>query len=177
MTIRVNGGIITKQALTGSLRYFKMVGPFAWTVSDGTVNLPLLTNGGDPTVSSYFVVGKDQPVPKSAAERALAEITKKCTVTIIGLLGEYGATTEVHFAVENTSMGWGSDTPPYDVPPANTAEDPLAAAVQMQEAVQAIGIIDTYGSVGAVTDPLLVPVITPIDMVAVTITETTFILA
>ena len=42
MTFKVNGGIINNQTLTGSLRYFKMTGPFAWTVSDGSVNLPVV---------------------------------------------------------------------------------------------------------------------------------------
>ena len=57
MTFKVIGGIINSQTLTGSLRYFKMTGPFAWTVSDGSVNLPVQVSGGAVTATTYFVVG------------------------------------------------------------------------------------------------------------------------
>lgn len=175
MTIKVNGGIITQQMLSGSLRYFKMVGPFAWTVSNGTVNLPVVINGGSTPTPSYFVVGENQPVANSAAERAFQVITKQCTPVIIGLVGTFGGTTEIDFAVENTSMGWGSDTPPYSVPPANTPEDPAAAAVQIQAAVRALGTITVYVSAGAVPpDGSRAPVTATVDMSTVTVTETTF---
>lgn len=178
MTLKVNGGIITQQMLAGSLRYFKMVGPFAWTVSNGTVNLPLVTSGGTPPATTYFVVGANQPVPNSAAELALQEISKQCTIVIIGLKGTAGATTEIDFAVENGSMGWGSDTPPYSVPPANTQEDPTAAAIQMQAAVRALGTKTVYSSVGALpANPTLPPVTATANLNTVTVTETTFQLA
>lgn len=173
MTIRVNGGIITQQVLAGSLRYFKMSGPFAWTVSNGTVNLPVSITGGATPVTTYFVVGDTFPVPDSAANRALQVITKQCTVTIIGMDATNGSTGIIYFAVENTSMGWGSDTPPYSVPPANTPEDPTAAATQIQAAVRALGTLTVYSTVGSV-DPTHVPVTASADMTTVTVTETTF---
>jgi len=38
-------GVITQQMLAGYLSYYKMVGSFAWTVSDGSVNLPVSITG------------------------------------------------------------------------------------------------------------------------------------
>jgi len=173
---RVNGGIINSQTLTGSLRYFKMVGPFAWTVSDGSVNLPVSVAGGAITKTTYFVVGSNQPVPNSAADLALREISKQCDITIIGLKGTYGATTEIHFACSASAFGWGSDVPPYGVPPANMPEDLTAAAPQMQTAVRSLGNITVYVSVGA-PNPETVPATAVANMNAVTIAEVPFILA
>lgn len=174
MTLKVNGGIITQQVLAGNLRYFKMTGPFGWAVSDGTINLPLPTSGGNPGTTTYFVVGDTLPVPNSAAEHALAEISKKCTTVIIGLVGSDAAVTEIDFAVENNSMGWGSDTPDYSTPPANQPEDPAAAAIEMQAAVNALGVITVYSSIGPSYDNTAVPVTTTVDLGTVTITETKF---
>jgi hypothetical protein len=152
MTFRVNGGIITQQTLAGSLRYFKMTGPFAWTISDGSVNLPVSSAGGvapGPT-NYYFVVGNNKPVPNSAADLALAEISKQCDIVIIGIQPLlYGGTSEIQFACSASAFGWGSDTPPYGVPPANMPEDLTAAAPQMTAAVNALGIKTVYVSVGA----------------------------
>jgi hypothetical protein len=173
MTIRVNGGIINQQMLTGNLRYFKMVGPFAWTVSDGTVNLPVITTGGATPVTTYFVVGQDFPVPLSAAELALQEISTECTIVIIGLIGNYGSTTEIDFAVENGSIGWGSDTPPYSTPPADTDQDPTAAATEMQAAVRALGTATVYVSTGGSQNPSAAPVTATANFSTVTITEVT----
>lgn len=177
MVFRVNGGIVNNQTLTGSLRFFKMVGPFAWTVSNGTVNLPVKVSGGDVTVDSYFVVGNGQPVPNSAAELALQEISKQCDIVQIALVpGPFGATTEIHFACSATAFGWGSNVPPYDVPPANLPEDLTAAAPQMQAAVQALGNKTVYVTVGAVNQSLP-PVTATANLGAVTITEVPFRLA
>ncbi len=177
MTIRVNGGIINSQTLTGSLRYFKMTGPFAWTVSDGTVNLPVSVSGGAITATTYFEVGNNMPVPRSAAEIALAEISKKCDITIISCQPAlYGGTTQIQFACSASAFGWGSDTPPYDVPPANQPEDLTAAAPQMQAAVQALGNITVYITVGA-ADQSLAPVTAVANLGTVTIVEVPFKLA
>lgn len=185
---RVNGGIINSQTLTGSLRYFKMTGNFAWTVSDGSVNLPVSVPGGvppSPVVTTYFVVGPDKPVPHSAAEWALQEISKQCDIVIIGLYPSpgtgsppagYGDTTEIHFACSASAFGWGSDTPPYSVPPADQPEDPLAAAIQMEAAVNALGVKEVWVSVGA-PDPTATPVTALVDLGAVTIVEVPFALA
>lgn len=178
MTFRVNGGIINNQTLTGSLRYFKMSGPFAWTVSDGSVNLPVSVAGGDgPGPTYYFVVGNGQPVPNSAAEYALTEISKKCDITIISLRpGLAGTTTEIHFACSASAFGWGSDTPPYDVPPANTPEDLTAAAPAMQAAVRALGTKTVYITVGAANQSTP-PVTASANLATVVVTEVPFALA
>jgi hypothetical protein len=184
---RVNGGIINSQTLTGSLRYFKMTGPFSWTMSDGSVNLPVSVPGGvppSPAVTTYFVVGPDKPVPHSAAEWALQEISKQCDIVIIGLypvpatespvIG-YGDTTEIHFACSASAFGWGSDTPPYSVPPADQPEDLTAAAPQMQAAVNALGVKTVWVSVGA-PDQTATPVTANVDLSTVIIVEVPFAL-
>ena len=177
MTMQVNGGIINQQTLTGSLRYFKMTGPFAWTVSDGSVNLPVSVSGGSVTTTTYFVVGADKPVPNSAAALALAEISKQCDIVIISVQpASYGGTTAIHFACSASAFGWGSDTPPYDVPPADQPEDPAAAAPAMQVAVRALGNKTVYVSVGA-PDQSATPVTATANLATVVITEVPFKLA
>ena len=177
MTFKVNGGIINSQTLTGSLRYFKMTGPFAWTVSDGSVNLPVLVSGGKITATTYFVVGANAPVPNSAAALAFVELTKQCDVTIISCQPAlYGATTEIHFACSASAFGWGADTPNYSTPPANMPEDLTAAAPAMQAAVQALGNKTVYVSVGA-PNQAAVPVTAVANLATVTIVEVPFKLA
>lgn len=177
MTMQVNGGIINSQTLTGSLRYFKMSGPFAWTVSDGSVNLPVQVSGGSVTATTYFVVGDGKPVPNSAAELALREISKQCDIVVISLQPDlYGLTTQIQFACSASAFGWGSNTPPYDVPPANQPEDPTAAATQMQAAVRALGNKTVYVSVGA-PNQAATPVTATANLNTVTITEVPFKLA
>ena len=177
MTFRVNGGIINSQTLTGSLRFFKMEGPFAWTVSDGSVNLPVSVSGGSVVETTYFVVGDEKPVPNSAAELAFREITKQCDVVQIALVpGPYGNTTEIHFACSASAFGWGSNVPNYSVPPANAPEDLTAAAPEMQAAVRTLGSKTVYVSVGS-PDPAASPVTATVNMATVVITEVPFELA
>lgn len=177
MTTRVNGGIITSQTLAGSLRYFKMTGPFAWTVSDGSVNLPVSVSGGAIAATTYFVVGNDRPVPLSAAELALHELSKQCNITIISCQPAlYGATTQIHFACSASGFGWGSDTPNYSTPPANAVEDLTAAAPQMQAAVRALGAKTVYVSVGA-ANQATAPVTATADLNTVVLVEVPFKLA
>lgn len=255
MTFKVNGGIINSQTLTGSLRFFKMIGPFAWTVSDGSVNLPVSSSGGktftSPIISAttgtnqfvigpgdftsflttgsrlfvtgttndidnggysvdtssygapnttvtvnenvaatlgaggkltglittYFVVGDGSPVPNSAAELALQEISRQCDIVIISIQPDlYSFTTEIDFACSASAFGWGSDTPAYDVPPADTDEDLTAAAPAMEAAVQALGNVTVYITVGA-PDQAAPPVTDVADLGTVTITEVPFALA
>jgi hypothetical protein len=165
MVIRVNGGIINDQTLTGSLRYFKMTGPFAWTVSNGSVNLPVQVTGGEVSATTYFVVGNNRPVPLSAAEFALAEISKKADIVIISCQPAlYGSTTEIHFACSASAFGWGADALP---------EDPATAAPLMQAAVQALGNKTVYVSVGA-ADPTAVPVTAVANLATATVTEVPF---
>lgn len=178
MTMRVNGGIINSQTLTGSLRFFKMTGPFAWTVSDGSVTLPVSVSGGSTTATSYFVVGNNCPVPNSAAEKALAEISKQAGIVIISCQpGLYGTTTAIHFACSASAFGWGSDTPDYELAPANMPEDLTAAAPAMQAAVRALPSATVYVSAGAVNTPSNVPVTATASFAAVAITEVPFKLA
>ncbi len=164
MTIRVNGGIINDQTLAGSLRYFKMTGPFAWTVSNGSVNLPVSVSGGAVTATSYFVVGNDKPVPNSAAEYALQEISKQCGIVIISCQPAlYSGTTEIHFAISASAVGWG-------------ATDPATTAAEMQVAVRALGSVTVYVSVGT-ANQAATPVTATANLAAVVIVETPFKLA
>lgn len=170
MTTKVNGGIINGQTLTGSLRYFKMTGPFAWTVSDGSVNLPVSVSGGAVTATTYFEVGNDKPVPNSAAELAMRELSKQCDITIISCQPAlYGATTQIHFACSASAFGWG-------VTPIGVPEDPLLAAVEMQTAVRSLGNQTVYVSVGA-ADQATPPVTAVANMNTVVIAEVPFKLA
>ena len=166
---QVNGGIINDQTLTGSLRYFKMVGPFAWTVSNSSVNLPVSVSGGAVTATTYFVVGNNKPVPNSAAALAFVELTKKCDIVIISCQPAlYGATTEIHFAASASAFGWGSDTLP---------EDPATAAPAMQAAVRALPNATVYITAGAPDTPANTPVSAVVSFASVTITEVPFKLA
>jgi hypothetical protein len=182
MVIRVNGGIINDQTLTGGMRFFKIIGgagEFEWTVSDGTVNLPVSTTGGAVLVTTYFQVGDERPVPVSAAELVLREITKQCDVVIIGMdPGIYGDTVELHIGVSASAFGWGSDVPPYDVPPANQDEEqlptsPTAAATQMAAAINAMPDATVYITTGG-TDQTVPPVTKVVSFAAVTVEEVSF---
>lgn len=179
MTTRVNGGIFNNQTLTGGMRFFKITGNFAWTVSDGTVNLDVSTTGGATPVTSYFVVGNGRPVPGSAAELVLAEISKQADIVLIGLAPALGAaTTELHIALSASGLGWGSDDPAYDAPPANADEKqlpttPTGAETQMQAAIQAMPAADVYITVGS-ADPTLTPVTNNVSFAGVTVEEVSF---
>lgn len=148
-----------------------MTGPFTWTVSDGSVNLPVSVAGGSVAATSYYVVGANEPVPNSAAEFAFLELSKKADITIISII----TATEIHFACTAVSLGWGSDTPAYDVPPANTSENLAAAATQMQAAVRALGQKTVYVTVGA-ANQATAPVTAVVDLSTVTVTEVSFAL-
>lgn len=179
MVFKVNGGIINDQTLTGGMRFFKIVGPFAWTVSDGSVNLPVVFNGGDPLITNYFVVGDKRPVPNSAAALTLAEVSKQADIVVIGLVPNiYGATTEIDIAVSASAFGWGSDLPNYSTPPANADEQqlptsPTNAALEMQAAIRALPNATVYISVGA-PDSTLPPVPAVVSFAAVTVAEVSF---
>jgi len=180
MTFQVNGGIINDQTLTGGMRFFKITGPFAWTVSDGSVNLPVLVHGGPGIgTTTYFVVGDKRPVPNSAANIVLKEISKQADIVLIGLLpGIYATTAELHIGVSASAFGWGSDLPAYSVPPANANEQqlptsPTNAALEMQAAIQALPNATVYVSVGA-PDPTVPPVTATAAFGACTVAEVSF---
>jgi hypothetical protein len=182
MVFKVNGGIINDQTLTGGMRFFKIIGgssEFEWTVSDGSVNLPVIFNGGDPLVTSYFVVGNNRPVPNSAAELVLREISKQADIVLIGMDPDiYGSTVEIHIGVSASAFGWGSDLPNYQVPPANADEEqlptsPTNAAVLMEAAINAIPNATVYITVGA-PSPLTVPVSAVVSFAGITVEEVSF---
>ena len=190
---RVNGGIINSQTLTGGMRFFKIVGPFQWAVSDGTVTLPVSTAGGGtfPAANtSYFTVGNGRPVPGSAAEIVLQVISQQADIVLIGFSpGVDGLSTEMDIAVSASAFGWGSDYPNYQLPPATfdndenqlpmtvpTTTSPTQAAIEMQAAIQALSlpvgspIYTVYGPSGIGT----APVSSTVSFSAVTVTEVSF---
>jgi hypothetical protein len=179
MTFQINGGIINDQTLTGGMRFFKITGPFAWTVSDGTVNLPVKVHGGKIAADSYFVVGNDRPVPNSAAAIALKEISKQADIVLIGLSPAlYGATDEIHIGVSASAFGWGSGTPSYTTPPANADEQqlptsPTAAATEMTAALVALPDVNVYVTVPGWTQALP-PVTNLVSFAACTVAEVSF---
>jgi hypothetical protein len=187
MTFRVNGGIINQQTLTGSLRFFKMTAAgteFQWTVSDGTVNLPVSSGGGAIAGPGpflyYFVVGNNISVPNSVAEIALQTISEKCGIVMISIQPAlYAGTLEIQFACSASAFGWGSDAPPYSVPPANMPEDLTAAATEMTAAVQAIPdrpIHTVY--YGGCANQQTAPIdnVVPVSFGGIVITEVPFVL-
>ncbi len=180
MTFKVNGGIINNQTLTGGMRFFKIVGPFAWTVSDGTVNLPVSTTGGATPVTTYFQVGNNRAVPNSAAELALKEIAKQADIVLIGLVPSLGAsTTEIDIAVSASAFGWGSDFPDYQTAPANADEDqlpttPTHAATEMQAAIRAIPNATVYITAGVAAPQTATPVTATANFSTATVTEVSF---
>lgn len=179
MVIRVNGGIINQQVLTGGMRFFKIVGPFAWAVSDGTVNLPVSVAGGAVTATTYFQVGNGFPVPLSAAELVLRAVTEKSDIVIIGFTpGVDGDSTEMDIAVSASAFGWGSDFPDYQVAPADTDEDqlpttPTHAATEMQAAIRLLPDATVYITTGG-DDQSAAPVTATASFASVTVTEVSF---
>lgn len=165
--VKVNGGIISDQMLSGSLKYFKMVGDFAPTVSAGTVNVDSSTTGGDPGATYYFVVGSSdvpRPVPGSLADVALRAIAERCGIVEIAVIGGNGTETAIHFSTANTSFAWIDDAGAVDV-------------IAMQDAVAAAGATVAVPDLsGTVDDATSLPV-TKDASTTVVITEVPFELA
>lgn len=180
MTFRVNGGIVNQQTLTGGMRFFKITGPFAWAVSDGSVNLPVSVSGGAVTATTYFVVGNGRPVPNSAADLALQVITKQSDIVLIGFTpGVNGSSTEMDIAVSASAFGWGSDLPLYQTAPANADEQqlptsPTNAAIQMQAAIRALPSATVYVSSGMPDNSSQPPASSTVVFTGVTVTEVSF---
>ena len=178
-TFRVNGGIINQQTLTGGMRFFKIVGSFAWAISDGSVNLPVSVSGGSTTATTYFVVGNGMPVPYSAAEIVLQVISQQADIIVVGFVpGVDGSSTEMDIAVSASAFGWGSDYPLYSTPPADQDEDqlpttPTHAALEMQAVIQALPDATVYVSVG-LPNQAATPVTAVVSFAAVTVTEVSF---
>jgi hypothetical protein len=164
-TPRVNGGIITDQMLAGKLLYFKMTGAFAYTVSDGTVTLQNGVAQGATPVTSYPLVGEDRPVPGSLADLALRQISERCSITEIGVIGAPGAETEIHFSCEGSAFGWIDMNGDVDVAAMIAAVATLGATVDVPT---------TSG--GAVGDNTVAPATANVSTTVV-ITEVPFELA
>jgi len=131
--IRVSGGIISDQMLTGSQRYFKLSGAdFSGTISDGTVTIPMDYGSGLPIERQTIItIGEGHPVPNSAADQALFQVAQKATIGIVGV------DAEIHYSLENTSMGWEI----VNLMGGNTIEK--TAAEGMQEVIRALGTVST----------------------------------
>lgn len=169
MTIKINGGIVSSQALTGSLKYFKMTGNFDYTVSDGTVTLAGANSGGNPPNTTYPLVAQGDPVPNSLASLALNAIASKCTIVEIGFTGD-SSTTVIDFSTENTSFGWLKDDGTVDL----AAMEAAVAAVEHPAGSGTVIVPTTSG--GPVDDTSSAPVYVPVST-AVTIEQVAFKLA
>ncbi len=185
MAIRVNGGIVNQQTLTGGMRFFKIVGPFEWAVSDGSVNINVSVVGGGTPATSYFVVGNGRPVPNSAAEKALEVVTRQSDIVVIGFVpGVDGDSTQMDIAVSASAFGWGSGDPGYSTPPADADEEqlptsPTNAAAELQAAIRALPDAEVWVSTGApaVDQNAVTPVTDTVSFAAVTVTEVSFALS
>ena len=97
MVLKVHGGFLIEQYLTGNLRHYSVIGAdFTHAISDGTFIIP---DGGGPGID--LVIGQDQPVPDSAAAIIINEITKQATVVITSV-NDNG----MYFALENDNNNW-----------------------------------------------------------------------
>lgn len=169
MTLRVHGGIISDQTLSGSLKHFKITkaaGDFGYVISDGTVTIPPSSKGGPEgsTTTFYQIVDDGEAVPESAAELALRQIVEKCTIVQIGVVGSPDA-TEIHIAIENTSIGWIDSNNDID-----TAA--MAAAIA---ALGSVTVPTTSG--GSAGDNTVTPQTESIDLSDVAVEEVTYQLA
>ena len=121
-----------------------------------------LTPGTDNEIDTggLFIVSSGKAVPNSVADRIFREITSKATVVIINQIDD----NNIHFACDDSGFGW-------DSPAAGDA------AAEMEDAVQALGVI---GGGGVLSNNPPVPDDTTngvptrdLDVAGVTITETT----
>jgi hypothetical protein len=167
MVLRVNGGILADQSLSGSLSHFKIVAAvdFGYVVSDGTVTIPPSSKGGPSgsTTTYYHSVAVGEAVPESAAELILRALSEKATIVQIGLVGDPEC-TEIHIAMENTSIGWVDASGAIDV----------AAMTAVIVALGTVTVATT--NAGAVDDNTVVPVTENIDLTGTTVTEVPYVL-
>lgn len=165
MVLRVNGGIISDQSLSGSLSHFKIIADtnFGYVVSDGTITIPPST-GGLP--AHYHLVDTGEAVPESTGELMLRVIAERCTIVQIGLVdnGTDPETTEIHIAIENSSIGWMTDAGEHDV-------------AAMQAAIVALGTVTVATTSGGDEgDNAQTPVTENIDLTNTTIEEVAYVL-
>lgn len=141
--VRVHGGIITDQMLSGSLAHFKMTkvsGDFGFVTSDGDVTINFHSDEANTNTAFFETIDEDSPVPESAAELAFRVIAEKANIVQISIIDADdptdGRIDEIHFALENTSVGWtkveadGDETMVHEI-------DPVA----MQDAIRALGTV------------------------------------
>lgn len=139
--VRVHGGIITDQMLSGSLAHFKMTkgaGDFGFVTSDGDVTINYHSDEANTNTAFFETIDEDSPVPKSAAELAFRVIAEKANIVQISIIdtGTDDRINEIHFALENTSVGWtkveadGDGTMVHEI-------DPVA----MQDAIRDLGTV------------------------------------
>jgi hypothetical protein len=97
MVLKVHGGLINDQFLTGSLNHYSVVGAdFSNAISDGNFVIP---DGAGPGID--LVIGEGQPVPDSAAAIIMNEVAKKATVVITNPTDQ-----GLYFALENDDNDW-----------------------------------------------------------------------
>lgn len=132
--VRVSGGILSEQMLTGSQRYFKLEGAdFSGTISDGTVEIPMDYGQDLPQEDRTIVTIADgHPVPNSAAEFSLRVVYQKATIVVVGVTDAI-----ISFSLENLSMGWEERS----VEPGNPIV--VEAAAAMQAEIRALGTVTT----------------------------------
>ncbi len=168
MTLRVHGGIISDQTLTGSLLHFKITkaaGNFGYVVSDGSVTIPPSSKGGPEgsTVTFYQLIDDGDAVPESAGELVLRAIAEKCTVVQIGLVGTPDV-TEIHIAIENTAIGWIDNASEIDT-------DAMATAIAD------LGSVTVPTTSGTPDDNTATPVTEAIDLSDVAVELVPYVLA
>jgi hypothetical protein len=168
MVLRVNGGIVSDQMLSGSLSHFKIIAgtDFGYVVSDGSITIPPSSKGGPTgsTVQYFHLVGEGEAVPESTAELILRAIAERCTIVQIGLVGTPEC-TEIHIAVENTSIGWIDEDGEIDV-------------AAMTAAIVALGTVTVNTTNGGPAgDNTVTPVTENIDLTSTTVTEVSYVLA
>jgi hypothetical protein len=145
MVTRVNGGVLSSQALKGKLRFFKLVGPtncFQYSVGTDDVG----DGSGDPEViipqttsapNSYSEkVGVGMPVPNSVADRMIRAISDKCTISAIRIVSG----TTIHICIEGDNNGWDTTSEgPYNFTTGlDTNSD---AATNIAAAIAALGTV------------------------------------
>ena len=117
---------------------------------------------------------------KTHQKLALQTISEKCGIVMISIQPAlYAGTTEIQFACSASAFSWGSDAPPYSVPPANMPEDLTAAATEMTLAVQAIPdrpIHTVYYGGCATQQTAPIDNVVPVSFGGIVITEVPFVL-
>ncbi len=107
------GGILSDQNLMGSLIYFKMTktaNDFGYIVSDDDEEFVVNFHSEEDNTNMFFFerIPEGDPIPNSSVELALRTIAEKASISQISLVdtNEDGRIDEVHFCLDNKSVGW-----------------------------------------------------------------------